>query len=242
VLFATTSLGIFMATLSRNMPQFGMLVVLVLLPLQMLSGGNTPRESMPKFVQDVMLAARRRILSNWAMPSCFAGRVCQSSGRTCWPPRPSALSFCDRPGPFPQDDLGDGMGGIFRCRQGQDLRLSARGHFKGNKEKLMKKQIVLIGLLPAILLSACVSDGYGGQGRPDVPTTGMHIAMIQLTRVSDAMNQDRLGTATAFIAISKAAITASEATALLARLWALWLAARLETSSLPAAPRRWAHC
>jgi hypothetical protein len=62
----------------------------------------------------------------------------------------------------------------------------------------------------------------------DVPTTGMHIAMIQLTRVSDAMNQDRLGTATAFIAISKAAITASEATALLARLWALWLAARLE--------------
>ncbi|WP_278392999.1 ABC transporter permease [Sphingobium yanoikuyae] len=57
VLFATTSLGIFMATLSRNMPQFGMLVVLVLLPLQMLSGGNTPRESMPKFVQDVMLAA-----------------------------------------------------------------------------------------------------------------------------------------------------------------------------------------
>ncbi|WP_278392998.1 glycine zipper 2TM domain-containing protein [Sphingobium yanoikuyae] len=30
----------------------------------------------------------------------------------------------------------------------------------------MKKQIVLIGLLPAILLSACVSDGYGGQGRP----------------------------------------------------------------------------
>ncbi|MFT3967662.1 MAG: ABC transporter permease [Sphingobium sp.] len=57
VLFATTSLGIFMATLSRNMPQFGMLTVLVLLPLQMLSGGNTPRESMPKLVQDVMLAA-----------------------------------------------------------------------------------------------------------------------------------------------------------------------------------------
>lgn len=57
VLFATTSLGIFMATLSRNMPRFGMLTVLVLLPLQMLSGGNTPRESMPQFVQDIMLAA-----------------------------------------------------------------------------------------------------------------------------------------------------------------------------------------
>lgn len=30
---------------------------LVLLPLQMLSGGTTPRESMPEFVQWVMLAA-----------------------------------------------------------------------------------------------------------------------------------------------------------------------------------------
>lgn len=57
VLFATTSLGIFMATLARNMPQFGMLAVLVLLPLQMLSGGTTPRESMPQIVQDVMLIA-----------------------------------------------------------------------------------------------------------------------------------------------------------------------------------------
>jgi len=56
-MFATTSIGIFMATLARNMPQFGMLVVLVLLPLVMLSGGITPRESMPKIVQEVMLAA-----------------------------------------------------------------------------------------------------------------------------------------------------------------------------------------
>jgi ABC-2 type transport system permease protein len=31
--------------------------MLVLLPLQMLSGGMTPRESMPAMVQDVMLAA-----------------------------------------------------------------------------------------------------------------------------------------------------------------------------------------
>jgi len=56
-LFATTSMGIFMATVARSMPQFGMLLVLVLLPLQMLSGGNTPRESMPQLVQDIMLAA-----------------------------------------------------------------------------------------------------------------------------------------------------------------------------------------
>lgn len=56
-LFATTSMGIFMATLAHSMPQFGMLLVLVLLPLQMLSGGTTPRESMPDFVQNIMLAA-----------------------------------------------------------------------------------------------------------------------------------------------------------------------------------------
>ena len=56
-LFATTSMGIFLATLARSMPQFGMLMVLVLLPLQLLSGGATPRESMPELVQYVMLAA-----------------------------------------------------------------------------------------------------------------------------------------------------------------------------------------
>ena len=56
-LFATTSMGIFLATLARSMPQFGMLMVLVLLPLQLLSGGATPRESMPELVQYVMLVA-----------------------------------------------------------------------------------------------------------------------------------------------------------------------------------------
>lgn len=56
-LFATTSLGIFLATLARSMSQFGMLLLMVLLPLQMLSGGSTPRENMPELVQFVMLAA-----------------------------------------------------------------------------------------------------------------------------------------------------------------------------------------
>ena len=42
-LFATTSIGIFMGTLARSMPQLGLLMILVLLPLQMLSGGSTPR-------------------------------------------------------------------------------------------------------------------------------------------------------------------------------------------------------
>ncbi|HGN9467748.1 TPA: ABC transporter permease [Providencia stuartii] len=54
-LFATTSIGIFMGTLARSMPQFGLLMILVLLPLNMLSGGMTARESMPQLVQDIML-------------------------------------------------------------------------------------------------------------------------------------------------------------------------------------------
>ena len=56
-LFATTSMGIFLATLARNMPQFGMLMMLTIMPLQMLSGGTTPRESMPEIVQNIMLVA-----------------------------------------------------------------------------------------------------------------------------------------------------------------------------------------
>lgn len=56
-LFATTSMGIFMATIARNMPQFAMLMILTYMPLQMLSGASTPRESMPELVQNIMLAA-----------------------------------------------------------------------------------------------------------------------------------------------------------------------------------------
>ena len=56
-LFATTSMGIFLATLARSMPQFGLLMMLVLMPLEMLSGGMTPRESMPDAVRYLMTLA-----------------------------------------------------------------------------------------------------------------------------------------------------------------------------------------
>ena len=39
------------------MPQFALLMIMVILPLQMLSGGMTPRESMPEIVRTIMLAA-----------------------------------------------------------------------------------------------------------------------------------------------------------------------------------------
>jgi ABC-2 type transport system permease protein len=66
-LFATTSMGIFLGTIARSMPQLGLLLILVLLPLEMLSGGSTPRESMPELVQG---------------GSCFAARGSPSYGRS----------------------------------------------------------------------------------------------------------------------------------------------------------------
>ncbi len=56
-LFSVTSLGIFLGTVSRTMPQLGLLMMLVILPLQMLSGGSTPFESMPKAAQILMQVA-----------------------------------------------------------------------------------------------------------------------------------------------------------------------------------------
>ncbi|ABD90185.1 ABC transporter permease [Rhodopseudomonas palustris] len=56
-LFATTCMGIYLATVAGSMPQFGLLLMLILIPLQALSGGLTPRESMPELIQTIMLAA-----------------------------------------------------------------------------------------------------------------------------------------------------------------------------------------
>jgi len=54
---AAASIGIFLGTLARSMPQLGLLIILSILPLLMLSGGVSPRESMPEIVQHIMLAA-----------------------------------------------------------------------------------------------------------------------------------------------------------------------------------------
>jgi ABC-2 type transport system permease protein len=56
-LFSAASIGIFLGTLARSMPQLGLLIILSIIPLMMLSGGVTPRESMPAIVQNIMLAA-----------------------------------------------------------------------------------------------------------------------------------------------------------------------------------------
>lgn len=68
-LFATTCLGILLGTIARSMPQFGLLLFMVMLPMQILSGaggiiraqalsgGLTAREGMPDIIDVIMQAA-----------------------------------------------------------------------------------------------------------------------------------------------------------------------------------------
>ena len=53
-LFFATAIGIFLGTVARSMPQMGLLFMLVYLPMNMLSGSNTPLESMPPWLATVM--------------------------------------------------------------------------------------------------------------------------------------------------------------------------------------------
>ena len=54
-LIASTSLGIFLATIAKDMPQFGILMILAIIPLLTLSGANSPIESMPKIIQHLAI-------------------------------------------------------------------------------------------------------------------------------------------------------------------------------------------
>jgi ABC-2 type transport system permease protein len=53
-LFSVTALGIMLATLVRSMPQFGLLAFPVFIAMNLLSGGQTPLESMPMWLQKFM--------------------------------------------------------------------------------------------------------------------------------------------------------------------------------------------
>jgi ABC-2 type transport system permease protein len=59
-LFFATALGIFLGTISRSMAQFALLIILVSVVLMLLSGGSTPVESQPKWLQSLtfLLPAR----------------------------------------------------------------------------------------------------------------------------------------------------------------------------------------
>jgi len=53
-LFAVTALGIMLATIVTSMPQFGLLAFPTFICMSLLSGGQTPLESMPQWLQQVM--------------------------------------------------------------------------------------------------------------------------------------------------------------------------------------------
>jgi ABC-2 type transport system permease protein len=59
-LFFATALGIYLGTVSRSMAQFALLIILVIVVLMLLSGGSTPVESQPKWLQRItyLLPAR----------------------------------------------------------------------------------------------------------------------------------------------------------------------------------------
>ncbi len=54
-LFSTTSIGIFLATIARSMPQLGLLTIIVIFPMIALSGGYTPLDSMPEPIRRLMM-------------------------------------------------------------------------------------------------------------------------------------------------------------------------------------------
>ena len=72
-LFFTTAVGIFLGTIARSMPQLGLLYLLVAVPMMLLSGGNTPLESMPVFLRTVMEASPSTHFVSFAAAILYRG-------------------------------------------------------------------------------------------------------------------------------------------------------------------------
>jgi len=80
-LFFATAIGIFLATVARTMPQLGLLYILVAVPLNMLSGSNTPLESMPPFLRTVMQVSPSTHFVSFAQAILYRG----AGFDTVWP-------------------------------------------------------------------------------------------------------------------------------------------------------------
>ena len=72
-LFFATAIGIFLATVARSMPQLGLLYLLVFLPLNMLSGSNTPLESMPQWLATMAQASPTTHFVSYAQAILYRG-------------------------------------------------------------------------------------------------------------------------------------------------------------------------
>jgi len=72
-LFFATAIGIYLGTIVRSMPQLGLLFMLVYLPMNMLSGSNTPLESMPPWLATVMQASPSTHFVSFAQAILYRG-------------------------------------------------------------------------------------------------------------------------------------------------------------------------
>jgi ABC-2 type transport system permease protein len=72
-LFFATSVGIFLATIARTMPQLGLLFMVVAIPLNMLSGSNTPLESMPTALRTIMQVSPTTHFVSFAQAILYRG-------------------------------------------------------------------------------------------------------------------------------------------------------------------------
>jgi ABC-2 type transport system permease protein len=72
-LFFATAIGIFLGTVARSMPQLGLLYMLVFLTMNMLSGSNTPLESMPPWLATAMQASPSTHFVSFAQSILYRG-------------------------------------------------------------------------------------------------------------------------------------------------------------------------
>ena len=72
-LFFASAIGIFIGTVARSMPQLGLLYLLIYLPMNMLSGSNTPLESMPPWLAAIMRASPSTHFVSFAQSILYRG-------------------------------------------------------------------------------------------------------------------------------------------------------------------------
>jgi len=72
-LFFACAIGIFIGTIARSMPQLGLLYMLIYLPMNMLSGSNTPLESMPPWLATAMQASPSTHFVSFAQSILYRG-------------------------------------------------------------------------------------------------------------------------------------------------------------------------
>ncbi|OJW12673.1 MAG: hypothetical protein BGO49_24960 [Planctomycetales bacterium 71-10] len=72
-LFFATALGVFLGTIARTMAQFALLIILILIVLQLLSGGQTPVESQPIWLQRLTFFLPSRHFVSFSQAILFRG-------------------------------------------------------------------------------------------------------------------------------------------------------------------------